>query len=85
VEEVVRPRHQHHRQVLRPRPVEHRRERYGLVALAVMMLWEEGRFLLDDRVSRWLPAFAPVIKHKIIVPKLSLTLTTFAPTVTSSG
>jgi CubicO group peptidase (beta-lactamase class C family) len=30
----------------------------AITALAVMMLWEEGRFLLDDRVSRWLPAFA---------------------------
>jgi CubicO group peptidase (beta-lactamase class C family) len=30
----------------------------AITALAVMMLWEEGRFLLDDPVSRYLPAFA---------------------------
>ena len=30
----------------------------AITSLAVMMLWEEGRFLLDDRVSRYLPAFA---------------------------
>jgi CubicO group peptidase (beta-lactamase class C family) len=30
----------------------------AVTALAVMMLWEEGHFLLDDRVSRYLPAFA---------------------------
>jgi CubicO group peptidase (beta-lactamase class C family) len=30
----------------------------AIVSLAVMMLWEEGRFLLDDPVSRYLPAFA---------------------------
>jgi CubicO group peptidase (beta-lactamase class C family) len=30
----------------------------AVTALAVMLLWEEGRFLLDDRVSRYLPAFA---------------------------
>jgi len=30
----------------------------AITALAVMMLWEEGRFLLDDPVSRYLPAFS---------------------------
>lgn len=30
----------------------------AITALAVMMLWEEGRFGLDDPVSRYLPAFA---------------------------
>ena len=30
----------------------------AIVSLAVMMLWEEGHFLLDDPVSRYLPAFA---------------------------
>ena len=35
VEEVVRARHDDHRQLLRPRPVEHVRERHGLVELAV--------------------------------------------------
>ncbi|MDH4043833.1 MAG: beta-lactamase family protein [Gemmatimonadota bacterium] len=30
----------------------------AITALAVMMLWEEGRFQLDDAVARYLPAFA---------------------------
>lgn len=30
----------------------------AITSLAVMMLWEEGRFQLDDPVSRYLPAFA---------------------------
>jgi CubicO group peptidase (beta-lactamase class C family) len=29
-----------------------------IVSTALMMLWEEGRFLLDDPISRWLPAYA---------------------------
>src|SRR6267142_7275046 len=35
VEEVVGAGHQHDRQLLRPRPVEHRGERHGLVELAM--------------------------------------------------
>jgi len=30
----------------------------AITATAVMMLWEEGRFQLDDPVSRFIPAFA---------------------------
>jgi CubicO group peptidase (beta-lactamase class C family) len=30
----------------------------AITALAVMMLWEEGKFLLDDPVSRYIPEFA---------------------------
>ncbi len=30
----------------------------AITALAVMMLWEEGRFQLDDPVSRYIPEFA---------------------------
>jgi CubicO group peptidase (beta-lactamase class C family) len=30
----------------------------AITSLAVMMLWEEGRFILDQPVSRYLPAFA---------------------------
>ncbi|WP_123844625.1 serine hydrolase domain-containing protein [Chitinophaga lutea] len=29
----------------------------ALTSLAVMMLWEEGKFLLDDPLSRYIPAF----------------------------
>ena len=36
----------------------------AITATAVMMLWEEGRFRLDDPVSRWIPEFrnAQVLK-----------------------
>ncbi|WP_341841427.1 serine hydrolase domain-containing protein [Chitinophaga caseinilytica] len=30
----------------------------AITSLAVMMLWEEGRFLLDEPVSNYIPAFA---------------------------
>lgn len=29
-----------------------------IVSTALMMLWEEGQFLLDDPISRWLPNYA---------------------------
>jgi CubicO group peptidase (beta-lactamase class C family) len=29
-----------------------------IVSVALMMLWEEGKFMLDDPISRWLPAYA---------------------------
>lgn len=29
-----------------------------IVSTALMMLWEEGRFLLDDPIAKWLPAYA---------------------------
>jgi CubicO group peptidase (beta-lactamase class C family) len=29
-----------------------------IVSTALMMLWEEGRFMLDDPISKWLPAYA---------------------------
>ena len=29
-----------------------------IVSTALMMLWEEGRFLLDDPISMWLPSYA---------------------------
>jgi CubicO group peptidase (beta-lactamase class C family) len=30
----------------------------AITALAVMMLWEEGKFLLDDRISQYVPEYA---------------------------
>src|SRR5262245_48329186 len=29
-----------------------------IASTALMMLWEEGRFMLDDPISRWLPSYA---------------------------
>jgi CubicO group peptidase (beta-lactamase class C family) len=31
-----------------------------ITSVAAMMLWEEGRFELNDPISRWLPEFADV-------------------------
>lgn len=33
-----------------------------IVSTALMMLFEEGRFLLDDPISKWLPAYKD---HKV--------------------
>ena len=29
-----------------------------IVSVALMMLWEEGKFMLDDPISKWLPSYA---------------------------
>src|SRR2546428_2674235 len=29
-----------------------------IASTALMMLWEEGKFMLDDPISRWLPSYA---------------------------
>jgi CubicO group peptidase (beta-lactamase class C family) len=29
-----------------------------IVSTALMMLWEDGKFRLDDPISRWLPSYA---------------------------
>jgi CubicO group peptidase (beta-lactamase class C family) len=29
-----------------------------IVSTALMMLWEDGKFMLDDPISKWLPAYA---------------------------
>jgi len=29
-----------------------------IVSTALMMLWEEGKFMLDDPISKWLPSYA---------------------------
>ncbi len=29
-----------------------------IASTALMMLWEDGRFMLDDPISRWLPSYA---------------------------
>ena len=29
-----------------------------IVSTALMMLWEDGRFMLDDPIAKWLPAYA---------------------------
>jgi len=29
-----------------------------IVSTALMMLWEDGKFMLDDPISKWLPSYA---------------------------
>ncbi len=40
----------------------------ALVSVAALMLWEEGRFLLSDPVSRFVPAFAETKVHAETAP-----------------
>jgi CubicO group peptidase (beta-lactamase class C family) len=64
-----------------------------IVSTALMMLWEEGRFMLDDPISIWLPAYAdkqvmengklvkarPVTIRHILTHTSGLTLTANEP------
>src|SRR3977135_3265974 len=42
-----------------------------IVSTALMMLWEDGKFMLDDPISKWLPSYAnktvidPVPSHRV--------------------
>jgi CubicO group peptidase (beta-lactamase class C family) len=36
-----------------------------IVSTALMMLWEDGKFLLDDPISKWLPSYA---KKEVLDP-----------------
>src|SRR5438034_5762175 len=36
-----------------------------IVSTALMMLWEDGRFMLDDPISKWLPSYA---KKEVLDP-----------------
>jgi CubicO group peptidase (beta-lactamase class C family) len=38
-----------------------------IVSTALMMLWEDGRFMLDDPISKWLPSYA----HKEVLDPLT--------------
>ncbi|HEV8317743.1 MAG TPA: serine hydrolase domain-containing protein [Vicinamibacterales bacterium] len=45
-----------------------------IASTALMMLWEEGKFMLDDPISRWLPSYAnkavsdPIAERRESVP-----------------
>ena len=66
-----------------------------IVSTALMMLWEEGRFLLDDPIANWLPSYAnkqvmdggklvaakPVTIRHILTHTSGLTLTVAAPAI----
>jgi len=32
-----------------------------IVSTALMMLWEDGKFMLDDPISKWLPAYSKMM------------------------
>jgi CubicO group peptidase (beta-lactamase class C family) len=38
-----------------------------IVSTALMMLWEDGKFMLDDPISKWLPSYA----HKQVLDPVS--------------
>src|SRR6266550_2410833 len=38
-----------------------------IVSTALMMLWEDGRFMLDDPISKWLPSYA----HKDVLDAMT--------------
>jgi CubicO group peptidase (beta-lactamase class C family) len=40
-----------------------------IVSTALMMLWEDGKFMLDDPIAKWLPAYAnkQVLEHGTLV------------------
>ena len=38
-----------------------------IVSTALMMLWEDGKFMLDDPISKWLPSYA----HKEVIDPLT--------------
>ena len=38
-----------------------------IVSTALMMLWEDGKFMLDDPISKWLPSYA----HKQVLDPLT--------------
>ena len=41
-----------------------------IVSTALMMLWEDGKFMLDDPISKWLPSYANkmVLDNGLMVP-----------------
>ena len=45
----------------------------AITATAVMMLWEEGLFKLDDPISKWIPEFKPPRSWILIISQRGLT------------
>ncbi len=45
----------------------------AITSLAALMLWEEGKFLLDDPVSKYIPAF----KHMQVIDKFNASDSTY--------
>ena len=48
-----------------------------IVSTALMMLWEDGRFMLDDPISKWLPNYADKMvleEGKLVKPRRPVTV-----------
>jgi CubicO group peptidase (beta-lactamase class C family) len=48
-----------------------------IVSTALMMLWEDGRFMLDDPIARWLPAYADkqvLVDGRLVKPDRPVTV-----------
>ena len=48
-----------------------------IVSTALMMLWEDGKFMLDDPISKWLPAYADkqvLVEGRLVKPNRPVTV-----------
>ncbi|PYR47791.1 MAG: hypothetical protein DMF89_17950 [Acidobacteria bacterium] len=48
-----------------------------IVSTALMMLWEDGKFMLDDPISKWLPAYANkqvLVEGRLVKPNRPITV-----------
>ena len=48
-----------------------------IVSTALMMLWEDGKFLLDDPISKWLPSYANkqvLVEGQLVKPDRPVTV-----------
>ncbi|MGQ0734856.1 MAG: serine hydrolase domain-containing protein [Acidobacteriota bacterium] len=48
-----------------------------IVSAALMMLWEDGRFMLDDPISKWLPAYGDkqvLVDGRLVKPDRPITV-----------
>jgi CubicO group peptidase (beta-lactamase class C family) len=48
-----------------------------IVSTALMMLWEDGKFMLDDPISKWLPAYADkqvLVEGRLVKPVRPVTV-----------
>jgi CubicO group peptidase (beta-lactamase class C family) len=41
-----------------------------IVSTALMMLWEDGKFMLDDPISKWLPAYSKVMVNDPVLGRV---------------
>jgi CubicO group peptidase (beta-lactamase class C family) len=44
-----------------------------IVSTALMMLWEDGKFMLDDPISKWLPAYSKMMVNDAVQGRVPAT------------